>query len=425
MRIKVKDLIPNPFRDTNICPIDTDKVKRLEMSIKELTFWDNLLARPSKLEEGKYELAYGYHRLCALQNLQWEEVDIPVKPISDEQMIKIMGAENREWYGKNTAVVIETVKVAKDFIEKHIAEKNAVYEDLDYWCGSLFFSKELFDRDMWGLGQNNHTPVGRSIIEKFLGDSWDANTIKFALKVLEGETQVNATEYGVNAEEGESLPEKVSVPISKEAVEKFSVTGQGRAFVETITRDPNCRSAYPTEEAQEEIAEKIIHDIEEEGGKVTSSKIITHLKQEASKVIEESEEISDDLTDEQREYRDIYKESKPKDAVLYVGRLLEKVMEIPNYQKQRVLTKGMAQAMVNDLYEAERFLQEYRIGVQEDLQMEPDEQCIYYDCYPTATDFGVPTFGDILDACKPKGEILDEDAILNEFIENGLGNNYR
>lgn len=56
-----------------------EKVNSLVKSIKQTGFWDNILARKNKA--GKYEIAYGHHRLQALKKALGKSavVDIPVK----------------------------------------------------------------------------------------------------------------------------------------------------------------------------------------------------------------------------------------------------------------------------------------------------------------------------------------------------------
>lgn len=112
MKVKVKDLKPNPFRNLDKYPIDKYKVEALKSSINETGFWDNLLARKNCTG---YEIAYGHHRLMALMDLNIEEIDIPVKDISDELMLKIMANENLDQWGTNPSVVLETVRAIKDF----------------------------------------------------------------------------------------------------------------------------------------------------------------------------------------------------------------------------------------------------------------------------------------------------------------------
>jgi len=118
MRVKIIDLYPNPFRDLKNYPIDRKKIEILKDSIDDTGFWDNILAREHK---GKIQIAYGHHRLIALQELYKDKpdksVNIPVKDLSDALMIKIMANENMEDWRSTPAIIDETVKVVKEFLE--------------------------------------------------------------------------------------------------------------------------------------------------------------------------------------------------------------------------------------------------------------------------------------------------------------------
>src|SRR5262245_56106950 len=111
MKIKLKDLEPNPFRNIKEYPIKKDKVKSLVKSINDTTFWDNIVVRESPTKKGKYEVAYGHHRLMALQHIYGKnsrhEVDIPKRDLSDEMMLKIMANENAAMWTMDTAVLLE------------------------------------------------------------------------------------------------------------------------------------------------------------------------------------------------------------------------------------------------------------------------------------------------------------------------------
>src|SRR5215475_1914233 len=107
MRIAVADLRPNPFRHLERYPIDRDKVDALKRSIKDTTFWDNLLVRKAN---GNFECAYGHHRLVALQELRVDYIDVPVRDLDDTVMAQIMAHENMEEWGHSSAVEQETVR---------------------------------------------------------------------------------------------------------------------------------------------------------------------------------------------------------------------------------------------------------------------------------------------------------------------------
>jgi hypothetical protein len=121
MKIKLKDLMPNPYRDMENYPIDRVKIESLKNSFDQTGFWDNIIARAVN---GKFQIAYGHHRLVMLREKLTPEdkVDIPVKKLSDALMIKIMAKENDNDWGTNVAVTDETVKAAKQFLEEHPEE---------------------------------------------------------------------------------------------------------------------------------------------------------------------------------------------------------------------------------------------------------------------------------------------------------------
>ena len=126
MKVQIKDLYPNPYRDMDNYPINREKVETLKASIKQTGFWDNIVARNM---DGKIQIAYGHHRLTALREaLPWDtEVDIPIKDLPDSVMIQIMANENMEEYRTGPAIIDETVRVAKKYLEEHPEEAEPYY----------------------------------------------------------------------------------------------------------------------------------------------------------------------------------------------------------------------------------------------------------------------------------------------------------
>jgi ParB-like chromosome segregation protein Spo0J len=106
----LKDIQSNPFRHMERYPINRTKVEALKESINSTSFWENVVARKTK--DGGAELAYGHHRLIALRELygQKHEIDLIIKPLSDEMMLQIMARENLAEWGSNVAVEHETVR---------------------------------------------------------------------------------------------------------------------------------------------------------------------------------------------------------------------------------------------------------------------------------------------------------------------------
>jgi len=176
MKIKVKELQPNPFRKIDRYPIDIGKVEALMASIKETTFWDNILARE---KDGQFEIAYGHHRLIALQELEIEEIEIPVRDLDDAMMIKIMANENLEDWKTNPAVINETVLAVRDYLNAQLAK-------FDNWETSHEVIRGLFDNQR-AFETAKGRGVGQGTILKFLGPSWKDWQIQIALAALKAE----------------------------------------------------------------------------------------------------------------------------------------------------------------------------------------------------------------------------------------------
>jgi ParB-like chromosome segregation protein Spo0J len=219
MKVKIKDLEPNPYRDMNNYPMDENKVKSLIESIQQTGFWDNILSRKNGK---KFQIAYGHHRLAAIREVfkPTDEVDIPVKELDDATMIKIMANENMEAWTALPRVIDETVRVTKQFLEAHPEEDK-------YHGTQTGFSKEVLQ------------------IADFLG--WKEFRVKYSLerlKMIEDNT--------VDREALDSLPteraarnfvtsvKEFDIPKEKQraVVERYKETGSGeRAMTNAVIEE--------------------------------------------------------------------------------------------------------------------------------------------------------------------------------------------
>ena len=175
MKVTLRELKANPFRDMGNYPINRGKVESLKSSIEQTEFWDNILARHGSTG---IEIAYGHHRLTALRELYNDDhvIDIPVKDLDDSTMIRIMANENMEQWGVSAAIITETVKATRDFLNSELSK-------IDRWDTSskllrgVFESVKSFDT-VKGQG------VGKETILKFLGGNWSLGMISAALSQL-------------------------------------------------------------------------------------------------------------------------------------------------------------------------------------------------------------------------------------------------
>lgn len=207
MKIKVKDLEANPYRDIDKYPIDKTKIEALKTSIQLTTFWDNILARPRPDKKGKYQIAYGHHRLTTLQELKIGEVDIPVRNLSDMTMLQIMANENIDEWRARPAVLIETVLAAKRYLDGELAKYDS-WELLDKSIRQLFSETQKYS-SKGRFKQLQKDGVGRGTLQKFLGKNYKEHMVQAAI---------------------DTLKEDKAGIVDRKAVEQFPKLEQSRQF---------------------------------------------------------------------------------------------------------------------------------------------------------------------------------------------------
>ncbi len=136
MKVKLKNIRKNPHRDYNLNPLNAEKVNRLKESIEETEFWDNILAR----KKGDfYELAYGHHRVKALEEIFDEDylIEIIVRDLNDDDMLKIMINENDNWFG-SSANKHEALAAAKKLHPKYTDKEIAKLLNISHYNLTAF-----------------------------------------------------------------------------------------------------------------------------------------------------------------------------------------------------------------------------------------------------------------------------------------------
>jgi hypothetical protein len=218
MKVRVADLKPNPYRRIENYPIRREKVEALKNSIRQTSFWDNVVARKNG---GILEIAYGHHRLVALKELGIKEVDIPVKDIDDATMLRIMANENMDDWEADTRVINETVAAVRDFILKNQEKVPS---------------------------SGGRPAVGKTedAVLRFLGNNWKRTTVQDALAAI-GDDDVD-----------------------REAVEEFATPTHAQTFRRELKKDHY--SGLFTKPEQKKVAREIREELEAEG-EVTSEGI--------------------------------------------------------------------------------------------------------------------------------------------------------
>ena len=249
MKVKIKDLKANPYRDMKNYPINPEKIESLKNSINQTGFWDNILARKNN---GNVEIAYGHHRLQVLRELYEpeHEVDIPIKEITNSDMLKIMANENDESWGTNPKIIDETVRVTKEFLEEHPE-----------------ITKELAPT---GTSPKN---VGYRVISNFLAGNWYESRVRHSLERLK------LIDEGI---------------IESEAVQGLPTERAARDFTKAV------KQFKPTPTQQKRAAAKIVDMTKGERGEAAVRGVITEEiyrkpkpKHKEFKLIELREEIKE------------------------------------------------------------------------------------------------------------------------------------
>jgi hypothetical protein len=62
------------------------------------------------MKDGAFQIAFGHHRLVALRERNVETVEIIVRDLSNEDMLRMMALENLEDYGASAWVELETIR---------------------------------------------------------------------------------------------------------------------------------------------------------------------------------------------------------------------------------------------------------------------------------------------------------------------------
>ena len=281
MKIKLKDLHENPYRDLENYPFVAEKLEQIENSIEETGFWDNIVCR--KNGDG-YQIAYGHHRLDVLRKMfdQEHEFDLPVKDLADAMMLKIMANENMEEWGASARVIDETVRVTKKFLEENPGEAKFLAE-----------SDEHRHR-IAASGSRDQLEVGRRLISRFLGKGWPEP------KVMRSLQRLNLIKEGVDKESMEKMSNpEASLHFAKAAKRHNLAPEEQQEIADTIVESGNYGAGAIERIIQEKIYKAPIKPKESEEDFRIRTVVgffaeITNMSAELSEHIKKLRKIADD-----------------------------------------------------------------------------------------------------------------------------------
>ena len=244
MEIKIKDLKPNPYRDMRNYPINREKVETLKTSILQTSFWDNIVVR--KRKNGTYQIAYGHHRLIAVQELFNPDdiVDLPVRGLTDAIMIQMMASENMDEWKASIAVIDETVKAAKKFLEQHPEEikKMGLRPSPEGRIGSIPVSKFLG----WKEGRIYDSLDRLKLIDKGILDAT-------AVKAMPSERHAREFTTTVKKKAKTSVP--VSKPMQRKIANKITEKKPSREIAQEV-EDAVVAERFPERPRPKQVTEE-------------------------------------------------------------------------------------------------------------------------------------------------------------------------
>jgi len=258
MKVKIKEMRANPFRDFEHYPRDEEKIKSLTKSVEKTGFWDNILARR---KNGKIEIAYGHHRYVVLKRLfkPEDEVDISVKELDDWTMIMIMVDENMEEYGTDSGVFNEGIKAAFLYLKEHYGF-NHIVRGKKHVC--VFNVLSIPEKPP------AHTLLALQIAVQ-LGDPRSENRVYLSLQQLEAQGEIELPKAKKPTEEGEEAEgadigeeveeeEKPKIELSKKAVKVLGKASYVKQFFNTLKRLYKQKELKIPMTRQFEVAKKLV-----------------------------------------------------------------------------------------------------------------------------------------------------------------------
>lgn len=194
---------PNPFRHMDRYPIRREKVEALKQSLRRTGFWENIVAREVK---GEAEIAYGHHRLVALQEELGPKAKVPlvIKDLDDEAMLQMMARENMDDWSTSATVEQETVRAV---VEAYASGRIALPDvSKDTKKTVIRYAPSFIQGDDKAPGEGQSRPYTATLIAEFLGwPDQKVHSTMAALELIEQEIVQEDQFQGLSTKQAEAL----------------------------------------------------------------------------------------------------------------------------------------------------------------------------------------------------------------------------
>lgn len=169
--IALADIVPNPWRDMEVYPINDEHVQELRTSMKQHGFFGGIKGRR---RNGKVELGCGHQRIAAARKESLDTVPIFIDDIDDDQMLRLMVDENATQQGYSGAAVLADVGAVVRRLADALLDPDQEQEHVRTIVRTCFESRKSFDisRALLLAGKkdpNRSGGLGVDLIRCYLG----------------------------------------------------------------------------------------------------------------------------------------------------------------------------------------------------------------------------------------------------------------
>lgn len=178
--IPLDQIVPNPWRDESIHPIDKEHVAELCDSIHDHGFFGGLKGRR---RNGKIELGCGHARVEAARKAKMDTVPIYIDDIDDDAMLRLMTDENATQAGSSAGAVINEVgAVTRRLIEGLLEGTNVPSSVI-----KAFENRHAIEVAQKRLRSDRaeRMPIGHVVIRTYLGQGNPKNALRGERQIRE------------------------------------------------------------------------------------------------------------------------------------------------------------------------------------------------------------------------------------------------
>jgi ParB-like chromosome segregation protein Spo0J len=231
MKIAISNIDHNPHRDMKRNPLDKAQVKTIVESINRNNWGENVIVRKHPTQKGRYQLAYGHHRLAALKNLGVEQAEFIVKEVDDWAMYTWMVDENESQREVSPALIFENIEAGINFLEPIVRE-----------CETAEEFNSLVPRGTDGITPDSYAQVRNGLLSgeglgvSFLsstlpnGSSTRRNNVQAVVDSHYAKTKSQAKQKRADAKKAEADAKRKAA----EAAESAAVAKKARAEAEKL-----------------------------------------------------------------------------------------------------------------------------------------------------------------------------------------------